>query len=68
MMDFKHDKDFNKFPPNHRRDKEGDLILRLPLIDVRGRKLRVKDCEDFKVFVWTVNPNHFISFNKRDIK
>lgn len=44
-----------------------DFILILNLEDIHGDKLRVKDCAEFSVRVWTTDRTHFLSFKPRDI-
>jgi len=47
--------------------KNSDFILVLDLTDFHGQKMRVADCASFKVRIWTNDPTHFLTFNKRDI-
>jgi len=44
-----------------------DMILILNLEDIKGKPLRVNDCDRFELFVWTANRNNFLKFTKRDI-
>lgn len=47
--------------------KGSDLILILKLEDFKGEKMRVADCADFRLYVWTANRNNFLQFTKKDI-
>ena len=47
--------------------KSSDFILILQLEDIHGCPMRVSDTAEFKVRVWTNDPTHFLTFNKRDI-
>lgn len=47
--------------------KSSDFILILKLEDIHGCPMRVSDTAEFKVRVWTNDPTHFLTFNKRDI-
>ena len=47
--------------------KGSDLILILQLEDIKGRKMRVSETANFKLYVWTANRNNYLVFNKRDI-
>lgn len=44
-----------------------DMILILNLEDIKGKPLRVNDCDRFELFVWTANRNNFLKFTKRDL-
>ena len=48
--------------------KGSDLILVLKLTDFKDEVMRVKDCADFRLYVWTANRNNFLQFTKSDIK
>ena len=48
--------------------KGSDLILVLKLTDFKDEVMRVKDCADFRLYVWTANRNNFLQFSKSDIK
>ena len=47
--------------------KSSDFILILNLEDIHGQKMRVADTAEFTVRVWTNDPTHFLTFNRRDI-
>lgn len=47
--------------------KGSDLILILNLEDFKDEKMRVADCADFRLKVWSSNPNNFLEFTKGDI-
>lgn len=47
--------------------KGSDLILILKLEDFKDEKMRVADCADFRLYVWTANRNNFLQFTKKDI-
>lgn len=70
MMDHRHEKDFHKMdrPPLPPMGKDGNTMIILTLFDATGRRMRVRDCEDIKIYVWTRNPNNYLVFNKRDVK
>lgn len=48
--------------------KGSDLILVLKLTDFKDEVMRVADCADFRLYVWTANRNNFLQFTKSDIK
>lgn len=68
----KHEKEFEKGhkPPvcGNKFGKEGEVVIVLSLYDVRNRRIRVRDLQDLKIYVWTKNPNNYIPFNKRDVR
>lgn len=47
--------------------KGSDLILVLKLEDFKDERMRVADCVDFRLKVWSSNPNNFLEFTKGDI-
>ena len=47
--------------------KNSDFILVLRLEDFHGQPMRVADCAELKIRVWTNDPTHFLTFGKRDI-
>lgn len=47
--------------------KGSDLTLILKLEDFKNEPMRVADCADFRLYVWTSNRNNFLQFTKRDI-
>ena len=47
--------------------KNSDLTLRLKLEDYNHAPLRVKDCHDIRISVFTNNRNNHLDFTKRDI-
>lgn len=47
--------------------KGSDLILILKLEDYKNEKMRVDECADFRLYVWTANRNNFLEFTKREI-
>ena len=47
--------------------KDSDFILILNLKDINGKKIRVKDCAEFTVRVWTTDRTHYLTFKRRDI-
>lgn len=47
---------------------KSDITIILKLEDYKGVPMRVSDCADFRVYIWTVNRNNFLQFAKRDIK
>lgn len=48
--------------------KGSDLILVLKLTDFKDEVMRVADCADFRLYVWTANRNNFLQFTKSDIR
>ena len=71
MIENRHQKDFPKCekpPVPPLKGKDGNVLLILTLFDATGRRMRVRDCEDIKFYIWTVNPNNYLIFNKRDVK
>lgn len=81
MMEKQHLQDFHRhdrqpYPPIGKpqppappfKGKDGNVLLILTLFDVTGRRMRVRDCKDLKIYVWTINPNNYLIFNKRDVK
>lgn len=47
--------------------KSSDFILILKLEDIHGCPMRVADTAEFTVRVWTNDPTHYLTFNRRDI-
>lgn len=47
---------------------KSDITIILKLEDYKGVPMRVADCADFRVYIWTANRNNFLQFAKRDIK
>lgn len=47
--------------------KSSDFILILNLEDIHGCPMRVSDTAEFTVRVWTNDPTHYLTFNRRDI-
>lgn len=47
---------------------KSDITIILKLEDYKGVPMRVSDCADFRVYIWTANRNNFLQFAKRDIK
>lgn len=47
--------------------KSSDFILILRLEDIHGCPMRVSDTAEFTVRVWTNDPTHYLTFNRRDI-
>ena len=47
--------------------KSSDFILILKLEDIHGCPMRVSDTAELTVRVWTNDPTHYLTFNRRDI-